>query len=186
MNKKDLILQATLKLVNQHGFYHLNMKQLADEAGISAGTTYLYFKSKEELINELYRNISSDFNSNVLKGYQGERSFKQNYFEMLNIAINYYLDNPDRFSFIEQYTYSPFLFKETQEANLAVLEPLQKIIKKAKREKLVKDLPETLLVALSYGPVVSMMKLFIAGKADLKKATTKEELINACWQSIAN
>lgn len=186
MNKKDIILSATLKLVNQHGFYHLNMKQLASEAGISAGTTYLYFKSKEELINELYKNITNDFNSSVLKGYKEGRSFKKNYFEMLGIAINYYLDNPDKFSFIEQYTYSPFLFKETQEANLAVLEPLQKIIKKAKRDKLVKDLPETLLVALSYGPVVSMMKLFIAGKADLKKSTTKEELINACWQSISN
>lgn len=186
MNKKDIILQTTLKLVNRHGFYHLNMKQLAGEAGISAGTTYLYFKSKEEIINELYKNITNDFNSNVLRGYKEESSFKQNYFEMLAIAVNYYIDNPDKFSFIEQYTYSPFLFKKTKEENLAVLEPLQKIIKKAKKEKLVKDLPETLLVALSYGPVVSMMKLFLAGKADLKKETTKEELINACWQSISH
>jgi AcrR family transcriptional regulator len=146
----------------------------------------LYFKSKEELINELYKNITRDFNNNVLRGYKVERSFKQNYFEMLTIAVNYYLDNPDRFSFIEQYTYSPFLFKETKEENLAVLEPLQKIIKKAKKEKLVKNLPETLLVALSIGPVISMMKLFTYGKADLKKETTKEELINACWQSISN
>ena len=185
MDKKELILKTTLKLVNRHGFYHLNMKQLAAEAGISTGTTYLYFDSKEKLINELYRNIIHDFSGIVLKGYKKNRTFKQNFFCMLGNAVNYYIENPDCFSFIEQYTYSHFLFKETQEENLAILEPIQNIIKKAKKSNLVKDLPETLLVALSYGPITSMMKLFIAGKTDLKKKTTKEQLLEACWQSVS-
>jgi len=185
MNKKELILKTTLKLVNEHGFYNLHIKQLAAEAGISAGTTYLYFDSKEKLINELYKNIIRDFNAIVLKGYEKGRTFKENFFEMMRNAIDHYIQNPDRFSFIEQYTYSPFLFKETQEENLAILEPIQKIIKEAKKENLVKELPETLLIALSYGPIVSMMKLFIAGKTDLKKKNAKEQLLEACWQSVS-
>ena len=185
MDKKEVILKTTLSLVNQYGFYHLNMKQLAAEAGISAGTTYLYFDSKEKLINELYRNITQDFHNIVLKGHEKGRTFKENFFAMMNNIVNYYIENPDCFSFIEQYTYSPFLFKETQEENLAILEPIQKIIKKAKREKLVRDIPETLLIALCHGPITSMMKLFIAGKTDLKKKSTKEQLLKACWQSVS-
>ena len=185
MNKKDLILKTTLKLVNEYGFYHLNMKQLAAEAGISAGTTYLYFDSKEKLINELYKKIIQDYNANILKAYQNDRPFKENYFDMLGVAIDYYIENPDCFSFIEQYTYAPFLFKEIKNETLALLEPLQNMIKEAKKVKLVKELPETLLIALSYGPIVSMMKLFIAGKTDLKKETTKKQLLEACWQSVS-
>jgi AcrR family transcriptional regulator len=185
MDKKELILKTTLKLVNEHGFYHLNMKQLAVEAGISVGTTYLYFDSKEKLINELYKNIIKEFNDKVLSAYQKERSFKNNFFEMMGAAIDHYIHNSDCFSFIEQYTYSPFLFKETQEENLAILEPIQKIIKEAKKSNELKDLPDTLLIALAYGPIVSMMKLFIAGKTDLKKKTTKEQLLDACWLSIS-
>ncbi len=185
MNTKEAILKATLRLVNEYGFYHLNMKQLAAEAGISVGTIYLYFNSKEKLINELYKNIIRDFNAIVLKGYEEGRAFKQNFFEMMRNAIDHYIQNPDRFSFIEQYTYSPFLFKETKEENLAILEPIEKIIKEAKKENQVKDLPETLLIALSYGPIVGMMKLFIVGKTDLKKKMQKELLLEACWQSVS-
>ena len=185
MNKKELILKTTLQLVNRYGFYHLNMKQLAAAAGISAGTTYLYFDSKEKLINELYKNIFLEFNTTVLKGYEKGRSFKSNYFDMMNNAVDYYIENPECFSFIEQYTYSPFIFKEIKEENMAILGPIQKILKEAKKEKKVKDLPETLLIALSYGPIVSMMKLFIAGKTDLQKKTTKEQLLEACWLSVS-
>jgi AcrR family transcriptional regulator len=184
MNKRDTILNTMLQLVNREGFYHLNMKNLAKEAGISVGTTYLYFDSKEKLINELYKKIVQDFKEAVLKGYQEERLFQTNFMEMLGNALDFYVKNIDCFSFIEQYTYSPFLFKETQNENFAILEPLQKIIREAKLRKEVKNLPEPLLVALAHGPVVSMMKLFVAGKVNLKDKKLKSQIIDACWQSV--
>lgn len=184
MNKKEIILKTTLDLVNKQGFYHLNMKQLAQEANVAAGTIYLYFDSKESLINELYKQIKKEFHDSILQGYQAKRDFQSNFFEMLGNAMQYYIAHSDCFSFIEQYTYSPFLFKETQEENLAILQPLQIIIQKAKANNDVKDLPENLLVALCHGPLVSMMKLYIAGKADLANPSTQEQLVEACWQMI--
>ena len=184
MNKKDIILETTLKLVNKEGFYHLSMKRLALEAGISVGTTYLYFDSKEKLINELYKKIVSDFKRAVMAGHEKGRKFQVNFNSMLVNALDYYISNPDCFSFIEQYTYSPFLFKETQDENFAILEPLQKIIKEAKRENAVKNLPDTLLVALAHGPIASMMKLFLAGKINLRDKKIKSQIIDACWQSV--
>lgn len=184
MDKKTIILNTVLKLVNKEGFYHLNMKRLASEAGISVGTTYLYFDSKEKLINELYSKIVVDFKEAILKGYRKGRPFKINFDEMLGNALDFYISNPDCFSFIEQYTYSPFLFKETQDENFAILEPMQQIIKEAKKKNEVKKLPDTLLIALAYGPITSMMKLFMAGKIDLKKKANKDQLLDACWQSV--
>jgi AcrR family transcriptional regulator len=184
MNKRDTILKTMLHLVNKEGFYHLNMKRLAKEAGISVGTTYLYFDSKEKLINELYKKIVQDFQAVIMKGYQEGRAFKINFNEMLGNALGFYVQNIDCFSFIEQYTYSPFLFKETQDENFAILEPLQKIIKEAKKKKEVKDLPESLLVALSHGPVTSMMKLFVAGKVNLTNKKLRAQIIDACWLSV--
>jgi AcrR family transcriptional regulator len=184
MNKKDIILATMLNLVNKEGFYHLNMKRLAQEAGISVGTTYLYFDSKEKLINELYKKIVNDFKDAVMKGHVKGRAFQINFTEMLGNALEFYIENSDCFSFIEQYTYSPFLFKETKDENFAILEPLQKIIKDAKRNKEVKDLPDTLLVALAHGPIASMMKLFLADKINLREKKIKAQIINACWQSV--
>lgn len=184
MDKKDIILATMLRLVNKEGFYHLNMKNLAKEAGISVGTIYLYFDSKEKMINELYRKIVQDFKEAVIKGYEKGRSFRENFSDMLNNSLGFYIEHIDSFSFTEQYTYSPFLFKETQDENFAILEPLQHIISEAKKKKEVKNLPDQLLVALAHGPVVSMMRLYVAGKVDLKSKKIKSQVIDACWQSV--
>jgi len=184
MDKKSTILNTVLKLVNKEGFYHLSMKNVAKEAGIAAGTTYLYFNSKEELINELYKQIAQEYRDSIINSYKEENSIEENFFEMAGKALSYYVENPDRFSFIQQYTYSPFIFKETQEENFAILEPLQKFLVQAKKEKKVKDLPDLMLVSLVSGPINSMMKMFLAGKTDLTKKSTQKKLLEACWQSI--
>src|ERR1035437_7315598 len=93
MDKKTIILNTVLRLVNKEGFYHLNMKRLASEAGISVGTTYLYFDSKEKLINELYSKIVVAFKEAILNGYQKGRPFKLNFYEMLGNALDFYISN---------------------------------------------------------------------------------------------
>ena len=86
-DKKQLILSTVLDLVKQTGFYHLNMKAIAGRAGISAGTIYLYFKSKEERINELYQKVLGEFNKAVLESYDATAGFTQNFETMLRAAV---------------------------------------------------------------------------------------------------
>lgn len=183
--KRDAILRSVLKLVNRAGFYHLNMKTIAQEAGVAAGTIYVYFKGKEELINALYQMVISDFHEHVLQANVEGRTLQENFHDMLGNAVDFFLEDTDRFSFIEQYTYSPFLFKESHEVNYMILEPLYDMIREAKKQKLVKNLPEAILVSLIYGPVTMMLKLYLADKTDLDKKATKEKLLQACWQNIA-
>lgn len=103
---------------------------------------------------------------------------------MLGNAVSFYVSHPDCFSFIEQYTYSPFIFKETQEENFLILEPLYQIIKDARKRGEVKNMPENLCIALAFGPVTTMMKLHLSNKADLSKKAAQDKLVQACWDSI--
>ncbi|XZF12384.1 TetR/AcrR family transcriptional regulator [Chitinophagaceae bacterium MMS25-I14] len=185
MNRKEAVLKSVLKLVNREGFYHLNMKSIAQEANVAAGTIYVHFKGKAELINALYLMIVNDFKETVLSGYKEGRSFRENFFEMFHNAVDFYVNDPDCFSFIEQYTYAPFIFKETQEENFVMMEPVYKIIGEAKKQKLVKNLPPELLVSMIWGPVTMMMKLHLAHKVDLGNKQTKQKLLQACWDSIS-
>jgi AcrR family transcriptional regulator len=185
MDKKEAILKGVLKLVNREGFYHLNMKKIASEAGVAAGTIYLYFKGKEDLINALYAMVVKEFNSYVLAGYQEERSVKENFYEMLDNAVQFYLTDSDRFSFIEQYTYAPFLFKENQEENFLLLLPIYKMMREGVRQGLVKDIPEAVLLSLIHGPMNTIIKLHLAHKTDLNKKGARQKFYDAVWQAIA-
>lgn len=185
MDKKQAILKSVLKLVNREGFYHLNMKNIAREAGIAAGTIYLYFKGKEELINALYAMIVTEFNERVLAGYDPARAVRDNFFEMLDRAIDFYLREPDNFSFIEQYTYAPFLFKENQDENFMLLLPIYKMMREGKKHGVIRNIPDAVLLALIHGPMNTIIKLHLAHKTDLNRKGAKQKFHEAVWKAIS-
>ncbi len=184
-DKKSLILSTVLDLVKQTGFYHLNMKAIAEKAGISAGTIYLYFKSKEELINELYRTVVGEFNSAVLSGYAPDADLHQNFCDMLQAAVDFYLPRKDAFSFVEQYTYAPFLFKESQEENFSLLLPLYKLMRAGKKEKIIKNLPDAILISMVHGTLNTLLKMHFAHKLDLTKKAVQKSFYQSVWEAIA-
>ena len=49
----EKIFKATLKISNQKGFQAMTMRDLSQEAGISLGALYAYFKSKDDLLGML-------------------------------------------------------------------------------------------------------------------------------------
>jgi len=48
--KEGAIFQAALKVIKQKGFHKARMSDIAQEAGISYGLVYHYFKNKEDLL----------------------------------------------------------------------------------------------------------------------------------------
>ncbi len=49
--KRDLILEKATEMFDKHGFEELKVSDLAHEAGVSVGTIYAYFESKEGLFS---------------------------------------------------------------------------------------------------------------------------------------
>lgn len=184
-DKKKIILKSVLKLVNKVGFYHLNMKMVAEEAGVAAGTFYLYFKSKEEVINELYKMIVDEFNKTVLEVYDEKSDLKKVFLLMLDKAVKFYLDHKNYFSFIEQYTYAPFLFKENQEQNFILLLPIYKMMRSGKKQKLIKNLPDAILLSIIHGSMNTMIKMHFAKKIDLTKTSLQNKFYEACWECVS-
>ncbi len=48
--RNQSILEAALRVISRRGVAAATMQEVADEAGIAKGTIYLYFKSREELV----------------------------------------------------------------------------------------------------------------------------------------
>lgn len=48
--KRDAILNAAKRRLNQYGVKKTTMQEIAEEAGIAVGTLYLYFKNKNEIL----------------------------------------------------------------------------------------------------------------------------------------
>ncbi len=54
MDKRNAILESAVELFAAHGYNQTSMQQIAESVGISKGSLYLFFQSKEDLIISIY------------------------------------------------------------------------------------------------------------------------------------
>jgi TetR/AcrR family transcriptional regulator, fatty acid metabolism regulator protein len=54
VDKRRVILDAAMRVFARQGFHHCRVSDIADEAGVAYGLVYHYFKSKDEVLNELF------------------------------------------------------------------------------------------------------------------------------------
>jgi AcrR family transcriptional regulator len=54
IDKRRQILDAAVRVFARQGFHSTRVADIADEAGVAYGLVYHYFKSKDEVLNELF------------------------------------------------------------------------------------------------------------------------------------
>ncbi len=183
-DKRTIILESTLELLSENGFHGTPISTIAERAGVGAGTIYRYFQNKEELINELFTEIKKRVIRAMLNDYREEGTFKERFKHLWKNLINYCIANPMEFHFVEQYRYAPFMKNGTREETYIILAPIMQFFIESKRAKAMRDLPLFTIIALLYGPIVSLSKLHI--DSDQKLTEEKiEQAAEACWDAVA-
>lgn len=52
--KASLIREAATKIISQKGYFQTSISEIASEAGISVGTIYNYFETKQEILLDIF------------------------------------------------------------------------------------------------------------------------------------
>ncbi len=172
---------AALKLFVEFGFHGTPTSKIAQEAGVSNGTLFHYYKTKDELVIALYIDIKTRLADYVAANTPDSKDLKElmrtNYLSTLYWAM----DNREEFYFIQQFHSSPFLLmiapEETQKQTQWVFDLLARAIK----TKLIKNQPipfiYTLISSHLYG-----VNQYLAN-SDLT-ATKQKKIINESFESI--
>jgi TetR/AcrR family fatty acid metabolism transcriptional regulator len=66
-DKRDLILQAAVRVFAQKGYHACRVSDIAAEAGVAHGLLYHYFRSKEEVLEEIFRGAWSDLLAEIAR-----------------------------------------------------------------------------------------------------------------------
>jgi AcrR family transcriptional regulator len=69
--RRRQILEAALGVFSRKGFHAANVSDVAAEAGVSQGTIYWYFESKEELLNAALLSFFVDFSEQTFRALEG-------------------------------------------------------------------------------------------------------------------
>jgi AcrR family transcriptional regulator len=94
--RRDEIILAAEKVFFRKGFDYTTMDHIAEEAELSKGTLYLYFKSKEDLHMAVARKSIHILRTVTLKATEGEGNAIEKLGRMGRATIEFSRKDPDR------------------------------------------------------------------------------------------
>jgi AcrR family transcriptional regulator len=157
-NKVKDIHAAALSILLKTGFSGLKMAEVAAEAGIATGTLYIYYKSKEELINAVFKQTKAEAIAAFLNPKHATGNFYSTFKNMWYAYFRFCADHPQKMIFVEQYIYSgviaPELVNELEQEQL----PLNQFLEYGQQNRILKMLDLELIKAQLQGSIHEVVK----------------------------
>ncbi|CAL1519433.1 TetR/AcrR family transcriptional regulator [Chitinophaga sp. MM2321] len=163
-NKEIAIREKAIEMIVNEGFDGLSMHKLAKAANISASTIYIYFKNREDLLNQLYIAVADLFVKETLQNFDPEMDFEAGLWLQWNNRYRYILQYPLHYHFSEQFRNSP-LIRQQEAREDPFRTAMHKFVKQAVQRKQLADLPAEIFWSLAYGPFYILVKFHLDNSA---------------------
>ncbi|GGH10138.1 TetR/AcrR family transcriptional regulator [Pedobacter zeae] len=186
MDKKQHLLDTALKLFVEFGFHGTPTAKIAKEAGLSSGTLFYFFSTKDELVTSLYVDIKGKMTAAIMADIEGETSIKRLIEGYFKTPLFWALNNPIEFSFTVQFSNSPYLNQLAAKEIDSHIKPFLTILKRGVKEGVLKKIDPELIFALVRGHTFSIHQYLIEHPASLKKQSQIiETAFSIIWDMIA-
>ncbi len=181
--KWDAILDAALICFSDQGYFGARVPDIAQHAGVGAGTLYRYFDSKQLLVNAVYRREKQRLMAWLLDGLDlgGEpRSVFDGFWQRL---AGYARSHPASFAFLELHHHGEYLDGDNRALEEQSLLPIAQGLEAARAAGRIRDLEAPILMALIWGALVGLVKAERLGYLSLT-----DEVVSAagaaCWDLL--
>lgn len=179
------VLETTLHIIIRKELQATSMALIAKESGVSTGNIYHYFKSKEDIVNELYKAIVTFNGEYVREGLLQGRTIRERFELGWNRVIDLGKQYPQGFQFIEQYSFSPYIYEDVK---LEVYTggwcgPMNHLYEEAIQQKLFIPMDPKMMVQMHYGTFVYMLKAHLHGIFELTSGNVTDA-ISSCWNAV--
>ncbi|MFN2146293.1 MAG: TetR/AcrR family transcriptional regulator, partial [Anaerolineales bacterium] len=164
------IIEAAMKVFAEEGFHRATMDEIADEAGVSKGTLYLYFKGKDKIISSLLEWFFGREYSRFDKWVEENHSVR----EVLEMVTQMVVDDlmsirpfmPVMFEFISQSSRNQTVGAVVQKSMYGFLEKITPIFERGIENGEIKDV-DPVQLAYAYGAIIE--GTILIWSYDLKK-----------------
>lgn len=157
--KRASYLSAALRLFAANGVQHTSTAAIAKEAGTAAGTLFLYFPTKQDLINELVLRIGQGQAGYIDSILKPTLSAQEAFFTIWDGSIRWFLQNREAFRYIQQVRDSGFIDEATIQESEQFFGYYYQAIKKGLDENCIKPYPIDIIGGFLYQGIVAVMNL---------------------------
>ena len=180
---REALLRSALELFTKLGFDGVAVPDIARQAGVAAGTIYRHFKSKEALVNALYRRWRTRMLEQLLEGFPGDLSPRQQFGAFWRRLTDFAKAHPLAFAFLELHHHAEYLDAESRALEPQVLAPIVAFFERCRELGVTKPMQPQVLIAIVWGAFVGMVKAERLGLLNLNDDTIAEAE-ESTWDAV--
>jgi len=183
IDKRNALVKATIELVNNNGFHATPMSKIAKMAKVSPATIYLYFENKQDLVNQTYIDVKSEYTNYAFANYDESMSVEAGFEMIWKRIADFKLKECEHAMFLAQCDNTPMIDEESRQEGIKHLQPLLDLWERGKKEGIIKPMTNYMLYAYSINPLSFLMMSEKRGVLKLD-ASQLEDAYQSAWSSI--
>jgi AcrR family transcriptional regulator len=186
--RKEDILDAALTLFAERGFHGASIPEIAAAAGIATGSLYRHVESKEQLVNEVYRNakmlLATALFSAVPPEMVASAPLREQFHQLWWALVQFARSEPRAFAFLELHHHGDYLDAESRAVELRVLAPIAQVVERGRAAGVLKSQSAPALIVTVWGAFVGMVRAARAGYFTLDDDVCRA-VEHTSWDAIA-
>jgi AcrR family transcriptional regulator len=183
-DKRESFLNAALQLFVANGVQNTSTAAIAKKAGTAAGTLFLYFPTKQDLINELVLKIAREQSDYMKTLLNPSLSVRDTFFTIWSGSIRWLLENIDIYEFSQQIRDSGFVKEAIVQETGKYFSYYYETIQRGLEEGLLKPYPVDLLGGFLYQDIAATMNLLRAQSNARKQEEIIQMGFDIFWDGI--
>jgi AcrR family transcriptional regulator len=156
-DRRGSFLSAALKLFVAQGVTNTSTAEIAREAGTAAGTLFLYFPTKQDLLDELVLKIGQEESDHIQQLLKPSLSAREAFFTIWQGTVHWFLENMEAFLFIQQVRDTGMISKAAVQESGKFFGFYYDAIQKGLAEGSIKPYPIDLIGDFLYQDIVAVM-----------------------------
>jgi AcrR family transcriptional regulator len=157
--KNAKFLSSALRLFVANGVQNTSTAEIAQEAGTAAGTLFLYFSTKQDLIDELVLKIGKEQSDYIKTLLDPSLSVRESFFTIWAGSVHWFLENMDAYQYIQQVRDSGIISEDVIHESEKFFDYYYEAIQKGLKQGRIKPYPFELIGGILYQDIVAVMNL---------------------------
>ena len=165
-DKRNAILEAATRVFAERGLTAAPTSEISKQAGVAEGTLFTYFKTKDDLINALYREIKLELADAMMSGFPRKKSVRTRLRHVWESYVNWGVMNPEQRRVLSQLNVSGMLSTQSLGAGTAPFVEMHNTIRDAIEQHILRaDLPIELISKMLAASAEATMDLIVSKPA---------------------
>jgi AcrR family transcriptional regulator len=185
--RKRKIIEAALACFSELGYDRTGITDIRERAGVSTGSLYHHFGSKEQLAGEVYLEGIRDYQAGFLAALEKEADAEKGIFAIVEFHITWMDRNRQWAQYLFRMRHLEFMAqreREFEQLNKTFFERVAAWFRQQVAAGTIRRLAPGLYPAILMGPCQEFTRGYLAGHIHMNINVAAKELFAAAWRAL--